>query len=129
MFTWVWQQGKGKSCVVFLQLAVGCRQMLKDKKYAFPPVKTELAADFFTILITFAMEAAESETYNPDGNSPGSKTTRPSPSPTPLNALEAGLGFFRGKGWQAELKGGGAGQERKFCCQAGGGGGGEHTAC
>ena len=41
--------------------------MLKEKRYAFPPVKTELAGDFFTILITFAMEAAESEPYDPEG--------------------------------------------------------------
>ena len=50
-----------------LQLAVGCRHMLKEKRYAFPPVKMELAGDFFTILITFAMEAAESDSYNSEG--------------------------------------------------------------
>ena len=41
--------------------------MLKEKRYAFPPVKDELVGDFFTILITFAMEAAESESYDPQG--------------------------------------------------------------
>lgn len=50
-----------------MQLAVGCRQMLKEKRYAVPAVKVELAADFFTILITFAMEATESEAYNSQG--------------------------------------------------------------
>ena len=60
------------ACQVFtgtLQLAVGCRQMLKEKRYAFPPVKMELAGDFFTILITFAMEAAEADPYDPQGTS------------------------------------------------------------
>ena len=50
-----------------MQLAVGCRQMLKEKRYAVPPVKPELAGDFFTILITFTMEAAESQAYDPQG--------------------------------------------------------------
>ena len=52
---------------MFVQLAVGCRQMLKEKRYAVPPVKTELAADFFTILVTFAMDATESQTYDSQG--------------------------------------------------------------
>lgn len=47
-----------------LQLAVGCRQMLKEKRYAFPPVKMELAGDFFAILIGFSMEAALDDSYD-----------------------------------------------------------------
>ena len=58
--------------------------MLKEKKYAFPPVKTELAGDFFTILITFAMEAAESEPYDPEG------------MPTPPSCLSPPLPLAQG---------------------------------
>ena len=41
--------------------------MLKEKRYAFPPVKMELAGDFFTILIGFTMEATEAEAYDAQG--------------------------------------------------------------
>ena len=41
--------------------------MLKEKRYAFPLVKMELAGDFFTILIGFTMEAAESDPYDAQG--------------------------------------------------------------
>lgn len=51
--------------VRLLQLAVGCRQMLKEKRYAFPPVKPELASEFFAILIGFTLEAAEATAYDP----------------------------------------------------------------
>lgn len=41
--------------------------MLKEKRYAFPPVKMELAGDFFTILIGFTLEAAEAKAYDAQG--------------------------------------------------------------
>ena len=68
-------------------MAVGCRQMLKEKRYAFPPVKMELAGDFFTILITFAMEAAESEPFYPEGKP--QPAPPPHPPPTPGTYLRA----------------------------------------
>lgn len=41
--------------------------MLKEKRYAFPPVKMELAGDFFAILIGFTMEAALDDSYGAQG--------------------------------------------------------------
>ena len=41
--------------------------MLKEKRYAFPPVKMELAGDFFAILIGFTMEAALDDSYDAQG--------------------------------------------------------------
>ena len=51
-----------------LQLAIGCRQMLKEKKYGLPEVSLELVGDFYTILIGFTMEAAEADPYDPQGD-------------------------------------------------------------
>ncbi len=53
--------------LLHVQLAVGCRQMLKEKRYPFPPVKMELAGDFFAILIGFTMEAALDDSYDAQG--------------------------------------------------------------
>lgn len=44
--------------------------MLKEKRYAFPPVKPELASEFFAILIGFTLEAAEATAYDPQGALP-----------------------------------------------------------
>ena len=41
--------------------------MLKEKRYAFPPVKAELAGTFFSILIGFSLEAGTSK-YDASGN-------------------------------------------------------------
>lgn len=43
--------------------------MLKEKRYALPEVNLELVGDFYTILIGFSMEAADSLPYNPQGKS------------------------------------------------------------
>lgn len=51
--------------------------MLKEKRYAFPPVKMELAGDFFTILIGFTLEAAEAEAYDAQGAGLVQSTARP----------------------------------------------------
>lgn len=51
-----------------VQLAIGCRQMLKEKKYGLPEVSLELVGDFYTILIGFTMEAAEADPYDPQGD-------------------------------------------------------------
>lgn len=58
------------TCFSVVQLATGCRQMLKEKRYALPEVNLELVGDFYTILIGFTMEAAEGTPYDPQGEFP-----------------------------------------------------------
>ena len=52
--------------------------MLKEKKYAFPPVKMELAGDFFAILIGFTMEAAVDDSYDAQGAHTSAQHTKQS---------------------------------------------------
>ena len=59
-----------------LQLAVGARQMLRERRYHFPEVSNDLLKTFYPILSSFILEVQLREPNETDGIDP--KTAYPS---------------------------------------------------
>ena len=53
-----------------LQLAVGARQMLRERRYAFPAASQDLLKTFYPILSTFILEVQLREPNDTDGDAP-----------------------------------------------------------
>jgi len=61
-----------------LQLAVGARQMLRERRYHFPSASQDLLKTFYPILSTFILEVQLREPNDSEGAPP------PSPLPSEL---------------------------------------------